>query len=185
MNSRFRSDNLQTSFMDCKNSYCSYNIQGYSGIENWAMQTYYTMNLWSVKSNPTWNFLFYDLTLRFTTAMAYSKISGGCSNISFWNFECWSIRHRTKLQHYTKIKQKKNIWCWGQSRSAVSFSTGKLIKWATRVRMCFCKEGTIGNAFPYLFLITIPKSSSYSIRIFPSTKTKHRIIITKEKKKKR
>lgn len=157
MNSRFRSYNLQISFMDCKNLYCSCNVQGYLGIENWAMQTYYTMNLWSVKSNPTRNFLFYDLTLRFTSTLAYSKISGGCSNNSFWNFERWSIRHRTKLWLTTKVKLKKNIWCWEQSWSAVSFSTGKLIKWATReFSMCFCKEGTIGNAFTYLFFKTIP-----------------------------
>lgn len=175
MNCRFRSDNLQTSVMDYKNSYCFCNIQGYSGIENSAMQTHYTMNLWSVKSNPTWNFLFYDLTLRFTPALAYSKISGGCSHNSFWNFEHWSIRHRTKLWLPTKVKKKKNICCWEQSQSAVSFSTRKLIKWATReFSVCSCKEGTIGNTFTYLFFKTIPESSNYSIHIFPSMDTKHR-----------
>lgn len=153
MNSTFRSDNLQTSFTDCKNSYCSCNTQGYSGIENWAMQTHYTMNLWSAKSNPTWNFLFYDSTVKIYSSSGIFKNLRRHSNNSFWNFEHWSIRHRTKLWLTTKVKQKKNICCWEQRWSAVSFSTGKLIKRATReFSMCSCKEEKIGNTFTYFFI---------------------------------
>lgn len=158
--------------MDCKDSYCSCHIQGYSGIENGAMLNHYTTNLWSLKSNPTWNFLFYDLTWRFTPALAYSKISGGCSNNSFWNFEHWSLRHRTKLQLTAEVK-KKNICCWEQSWSAVSLSTGELIKGATREFSMFSsKEGTIGNTFTYS--LKLSQRAAVKAYICPSMDTKLR-----------
>lgn len=102
------------------------------------------------------------------------------------HFEILNIDPSDTEQNYGSLlkSSKKRTSAVENSWSAMSLSTGKLMKWATReFSMCSCKERTIGNTFTYLFFKTIPESSNYSIHIFPSMDTKHKGKKTKQKEK--